>query len=161
MLCPNDPNDFMVSIGIDKATTALDHVIVASCDVRPQLFNGGSVFGVRVEFVAQSTSLEIMKRDRQSLKMERNINIVDRGHVFRVLITFFRLHRRLELPGTGRTELGLYLGNSLVVCLSVFHIWQIWGEVCLRVLNHPILKGREYRSEERRVGKECRSRWSP
>ena len=38
-------------------------------------------------------------------------------------------------------------------------------ESCIRVpdcrLRHPAGAGRHRRSEERRVGKECRSRWSP
>ena len=36
------------------------------------------------------------------------------------------------------------------------------GRVTLRIfLEHILLKSRNSRSEERRVGKECRSRWSP
>ena len=35
---------------------------------------------------------------------------------------------------------------------------QIWDAACVLRGN---LDASEYRSEERRVGKECRSRWSP
>ena len=54
--------------------------------------------------------------------------------------------------------------------LNILHALDLWkregcqDEFVLFVdnTNHPIIKSlTEHRSEERRVGKECRSRWSP
>ena len=36
-----------------------------------------------------------------------------------------------------------------------------WGGQEIRIINEMIAVSEEKRSEERRVGKECRSRWSP
>ena len=52
------------------------------------------------------------------------------------------------------------LGDDLVVLLYVLH--KIWGEVSEDVKDKAKAKlATWFRSEERRVGKECRSRWSP
>src|SRR2546430_11755872 len=44
--------------------------------------------------------------------------------------------------------------------LRVDHRTQLGGRLVLRKIDLHVLK-KGYRSEERRVGKECRSRWSP
>ena len=53
--------------------------------------------------------------------------------------------------------IGLILGNIMVV-LGVFSI--IKGKLPL-IKRYNGVKNIKQRSEERRVGKECRSRWSP
>ena len=52
-------------------------------------------------------------------------------------------------------------GEALLAILAVL-VWHFYA-VHLRQFNRSMLTGRisEERSEERRVGKECRSRWSP
>ena len=48
---------------------------------------------------------------------------------------------------------GLLVGiiPSVAAYANVFYLWSVFR----------LLEGRTTRSEERRVGKECRSRWSP
>ena len=76
-----------------------------------------------------------------------------------------------------RTELSLRLGNSPGSLASVCRLLsdervnilalglEGGGQLRLLVDNHvhggAVLRGVDERSEERRVGKECRSRWSP
>src|SRR5256885_8523289 len=58
---------------------------------------------------------------------------------------------------SGRADIGaqislpLYTPAGVCQLWQFWHLWQFWQFFCL-----PL-----YRSEERRVGKECRSRWSP
>ena len=44
------------------------------------------------------------------------------------------------------------LDNSLLIIVIV---------ITVIALALPVINTRRYRSEERRIGKECRSRWSP
>src|SRR3712207_429562 len=84
--------------------------------------------------------------------------------------------RVLFLSGVGRTLLALAL--AMIVFLGISTLWPLYAlAVALGVLNAlyypaslstvPVvledktLLGAGNRSEERRVGKECRSRWSP
>src|SRR5437016_991906 len=62
---------------------------------------------------------------------------------------------------------GLYkVGLATVFCLTAFYLFDLYDflvmfdrrELVLRLLQ---ALGLAWRSEERRVGKECRSRWSP
>ena len=48
-----------------------------------------------------------------------------------------------------------YLPNSTSSSTAAYYYWMIFNVI------EPSLPDKERRSEERRVGKECRSRWSP
>ena len=89
-----------------------------------------------------------------------------------------------ELGHTGQNYLRSlfavgFQGMLILVCVAIYAvlvqgiatggdpIGAIWGAVgpqrrcCYRVRQQRLLRRRYDRSEERRVGKECRSRWSP
>ena len=55
------------------------------------------------------------------------------------------------------------LAKRIIPCLDIKDGQTVKGTnfVNLRQAGDPVELGRTYRSEERRVGKECRSRWSP
>ena len=59
-----------------------------------------------------------------------------------------------DIP-VGSEELAETLGPLMNHCIQ-----QFGPERCMFESNYPVDKI-SYRSEERRVGKECRSRWSP
>src|SRR3712207_4370270 len=66
---------------------------------------------------------------------------------------------------------GATLGAIIVGIITLFNdfpadtiVWTIWSIVYQQLENNviqPRIQARALRSEERRVGKECRSRWSP
>ena len=86
---------------------------------------------------------------------------------------------RLKEPGTytydmislGEIMLRLDPGDSRIKCARSFRVWEGGGEYnvarglrrCFGMKTAAVtaLADNEVRSEERRVGKECRSRWSP
>ena len=73
-----------------------------------------------------------------------------------------------QLPSDCLNEIFEYLKDDKVTLRSCLLVNRLWCEVSVRILWKSI---RNYntliaclpnnRSEERRVGKECRSRWSP
>ena len=58
-------------------------------------------------------------------------------------------------------DLSVVIGDGLGVMASLVLMSRPGGKVVLVNLTKPLLADLIYRSEERRVGKECRSRWSP
>src|SRR5258707_2719460 len=99
----------------------------------------------------------LMKLEEMTLDLEQHVEVkADIGDVFKGV-----LHRF----GEASTNLN---GESLQMILEPWPggRWfrdrgngtgHLWGHV--QVIKPPVLL--ELRSEERRVGKECRSRWSP
>src|SRR3712207_9230495 len=86
-------------------------------------------------------------------------------------------------PGTATATAG-HTDNSILIDAPIDHVWAMtndlpsWPDLFteyseveilaetetwfrFRLKMHPDESGRVWRSEERRVGKECRSRWSP
>ena len=52
------------------------------------------------------------------------------------------------------------------ISIEPAEFWEKLGKKWRRIImsyceSHSIMSGKKIRSEERRVGKECRSRWSP
>src|SRR5205814_3883710 len=94
-------------------------------------------------------------RDTFILSEEFQVIAHQRSHEFRLLLQFFFSSRRRHTRCLSDW--------SSDVCSSDLTaqngIQQPWTQLrrSTRCLDH----GREFRSEERRVGKECRSRWSP
>ena len=85
-----------------------------------------------------------------------------------------RLARRKARLAMEGMPLGQAKEDSLAVCRLILEsaVWQRASQVMLYVpmsgeldvnllLKSGLEKGKQVRSEERRVGKECRSRWSP
>ena len=75
-----------------------------------------------------------------------------------------RRKRRFRLPFSGTQALAVLLGLFLVtfVGFAVFNDNPLGGEPVARIaLRQATPAAEKPRSEERRVGKECRSRWSP
>ena len=66
----------------------------------------------------------------------------------------------VESPAKAKT-INKYLGNDFVVKSSVGHIRDLPTSGSSKQASDPKERARQARSEERRVGKECRSRWSP
>ena len=62
--------------------------------------------------------------------------------------------------GVGVSKLGAALGAGLAVIGAGVGIGKIGGSAMEAIARQPEASG-DIRSEERRVGKECRSRWSP
>src|ERR1051326_6219367 len=76
----------------------------------------------------------------------------------------WKLWGRRELPGllidSNETQFGLArpaASTKVASCLSVVELPAVTGATTTRSSESSCLR----RSEERRVGKECRSRWSP
>src|SRR5256885_12726363 len=67
------------------------------------------------------------------------------------------------LPISGLSRLACDEGTALVEGIQCQRGQQVDGQVDHRDDGHALdgLAGLAHRSEERRVGKECRSRWSP
>src|SRR3712207_9235408 len=75
--------------------------------------------------------------------------------------TFPHRHGPRKRKEARKVKIGLLLFFSLLLLFVVrlIHILMARGQTCLFKKPHSI--GSKDRSEERRVGKECRSRWSP
>ena len=88
---------------------------------------------------------------------------------------FFRLQGQHLLPWV-RVTVSILVGCSLALTASAgfgktgesvreaVHVGTYEGvinPVAAEYINHVLAVAQEARSEERRVGKECRSRWSP
>ena len=76
-----------------------------------------------------------------------------------VMVVFSRAARSLAVKAFRKPARPLY-------GLTPFQTWEesgVWSAECCAVYHWPAAAGllSHWRSEERRVGKECRSRWSP
>ena len=67
---------------------------------------------------------------------------------------------RKEVNGSVVTSFRIASGRSGVKSGRLWIDVDTWGRLAGTCHQH-LSKGRHVRSEERRVGKECRSRWSP
>ena len=73
-----------------------------------------------------------------------------------IVPTLLVVARSYEHPAVGRAAFGL--SQFLEVCTATLYFWS--GDV-YRQTSYTTARAIKLRSEERRVGKECRSRWSP
>ena len=55
----------------------------------------------------------------------------------------------------------LFVVLFLIIGIPVLGIEWLIGKVSKKTMDYSSLRLVQWRSEERRVGKECRSRWSP
>ena len=65
---------------------------------------------------------------------------------------------------SGKTSLGVYLAKKYNACIINADAEQVYKDVNIgtaKITKSEMGCVKHYRSEERRVGKECRSRWSP
>ena len=66
------------------------------------------------------------------------------------------------IPGAGQMYMGfMKQGLSLMTIFATLCAVGIWLDIKPLLFFAPIILLYSFRSEERRVGKECRSRWSP
>ena len=78
----------------------------------------------------------------------------------KVLIGSLMIGQILTRGSTGPLVIGYTVtSGTLFDLLQVYMMSQLVGKAINIKVDQPI--GRTPRSEERRVGKECRSRWSP
>src|ERR1051325_3064308 len=100
--------------------------------------------GERVGRVKLCRTAEMLDRVRDVLLRERAIDEArEIVAATQVLFVCFRV------DGQGARELPLLCGR------------QLYAQAVNDALRDGVLHGDDVRSEERRVGKECRSRWSP
>src|SRR3989440_992443 len=64
-------------------------------------------------------------------------------------------------PSPDRDEIKQALSGNLCRCTGYIKIYEAVELAAARLRGEKAEPARESRSEERRVGKECRSRWSP
>ena len=75
--------------------------------------------------------------------------------------------QRPEVSAAERKKRKSYLAATLVTCAAIatafafYHIVQLGGSRIDQMRANATYDLSDMRSEERRVGKECRSRWSP
>src|SRR2546426_982101 len=103
------------------------------------------------------------------LRLLRVSGIVMRLRMFLLLITFFFFFQAedgiRDYKVTGVQTCALPISGRSVMywltCETIFATLKIMVRVLPVCMRWPFTSSARSRSEERRVGKECRSRWSP
>ena len=149
----------IITYDMQKLTKYLNQLIIGTASHAPEILS------------AHSTDQSIIKIPPKIVIFPESTNDIRKILKFFYQLAQRDLHFSIAVRGSELDQTGADLSNSVVISTAKLNrlleidarerLVRIQSGITLKELNTALSVHGLLRSEERRVGKECRSRWSP